>query len=98
VRGAAENEIVRMNVKGKNVRRLIKVKGDFVTVSDPTYSPDGSKIAYTRCRGDCGDPGAKGTGSIWVMNADGSNRKKVLAQATAGVQPAGGLDWGVSTP
>lgn len=98
VRGAAEDVIVRMSAKGRNVRRLAKVHGANVHVSDPTFSPDGSKIAYAQCRGDCGDPEAQGTGSIWVMNADGSNRTKILAQATAGVQPAGDLDWGVSAP
>lgn len=98
VRGTTGNEIVRMDASGKNVRRLVKVRGSFVNLSDPTFSPDGSKIAYVRCKGDCGDPGASGNGSIWVMNADGSNRRKILAQATAGVQPAAGLDWGVSPP
>jgi hypothetical protein len=51
-----------------------------------------------------GDPPSRmpmsmqGTGSIWVMNADGSNRREILAQAKAGVQPVGSLDWGVSAP
>jgi len=96
VRGTAENEIVRMNAKGGNVRRLAKVKGAYVNLSDPTYSPDGSKIAYVRCKGDCGD--GQGAGSIWVMDADGSNRKRILAQASSGVQPAAGLDWGIRPP
>lgn len=98
VRGAAENVIVRMNARGRNVRRLVKVRGAEVHLSDAAFSPDGSKIAYTRCKGDCGDPDAQGTGSIWVMNADGSDRQKVLTQAGAGVQPVGDLDWGVSAP
>jgi hypothetical protein len=98
VRGAAEDEIVRMNARGRHVRRLVKVHGANVHLSDPTFSPDGSKIAYARCAGDCGDPEEQGTGSIWVMNADGSKRTKILAQATAGVQPVGDLDWGVSAP
>jgi len=32
------------------------------------------------------------------MNADGSNRRRILSQATAGVQPVGDLDWGVGAP
>jgi hypothetical protein len=32
------------------------------------------------------------------MNADGSNVTQILAQAMAGVQPDGSLDWGVSAP
>jgi Tol biopolymer transport system component len=96
VRGAAEDEIVRMSAAGNNVRMLVKVPG--ATLSSPTFSPDGSKIAYTQCVGDCGDPSLQGTGSIWVMNADGSDVKQILAQATAGVQPDGSLDWGVGAP
>jgi Tol biopolymer transport system component len=96
VRGAAQDEIVRMSPGGSNVRMLVKVPG--ATLSSPTFSPDGSKIAFTQCVGDCGDPDLQGTGSIWVMNADGSGVTQVLAQATAGVQPDGSLDWGVSAP
>ena len=85
-----------MSATGSNVQVLVKVPG--AALSSPTFSPDGSKIAYTQCVGDCGDPGESGTGSIWVMNADGTNRTIILAQATAGVQPGGFLDWGVSAP
>ena len=93
VRGAAADEIVRMSARGRKVRMLAKVPG--ATLSSPTFSPDGSKIAYAQCLGDCGDPGLQGTGSIWVMDADGSNATQILDQATAGVQPDGELDWGV---
>ncbi len=94
VRGAAQSEIVRMSAGGGNVRTLAKVPG--AQLSSPTFSPDGSKIAYTKCVGDCGDPFSPGTGSLWVMNADGSHVTEILAQATAGVQPDGSLDWGVN--
>jgi RTX calcium-binding nonapeptide repeat (4 copies) len=73
----------------------VTVTGDGVTVSSPTFSPDGSKIAFTQCVGDCGDPMLQGTGSIWVMNPDGSGVRQILNQATAGVQPDGTLNWGV---
>jgi Tol biopolymer transport system component len=96
VGGADQDEIVRMSAGGGNIRMLVKVPG--VTLSSPTFSPDGSKIAYTQCMGDCGDPDLQGTGSVWVMNADGSNVRQILAQATAGVQPDGSLDWGVNAP
>jgi Tol biopolymer transport system component len=93
VRGAAADEIVRMSAAGSSVRTLVKVPG--AHLSSPTFSPDGSKIAYTQCVGDCGDPSLQGTGSIWVMDADGSDVTQILNQATAGVQPDGSLDWGV---
>jgi Tol biopolymer transport system component len=97
VRGAAQDEIVRMSPGGSNIHELVKVPG--ATLSSPTFSPDGSKVAYTQCMGgDCGDPNLQGTGSIWVMSADGSDVTQVLDQATAGVQPDGSLDWGVAAP
>ncbi|KAB2344376.1 protein kinase domain-containing protein [Actinomadura rudentiformis] len=42
---------------------------DGVTANDPEWSPDGTKIAYTR--------GAYPNGDIWVMNADGSGDRKL---------------------
>jgi Tol biopolymer transport system component len=93
VRGTAGNEIVRMSATGSNIRTLMEVTG--ATLGSPTFSPDGTKIAFTSCVGDCGDPSLDGTGSLWVMNADGSGLRQILAQATAGVQPDGSLDWGV---
>jgi Tol biopolymer transport system component len=37
------------------------------------WSPDGRKLAFSKYR-----ESAQGTGSIWVMNADGSDAKKVI--------------------
>jgi Tol biopolymer transport system component len=36
---------------------------------DPAWSPDGSRIVYTRT--------AKGDGGLWIMNADGSNKRRL---------------------
>ena len=94
VRGSAADEIVRVSVLGTTVRSLIKVPG--AALSSPTFSPDGSKIAFLQCVGDCGDPQLAGTGSLWVMDADGSDLTLVLDQTTAGMQPFGYVDWGVS--
>lgn len=37
----------------------------------PSYSPDGNMIVYTRT--------AKGDGALWVMNADGSNKRRLTS-------------------
>ena len=95
VRGAAQDEIVRVSLAGTVMRSLIKVPG--AALSSPMFSPDGSKIAFLQCVGDCGDPDLQGTGSVWVMDADGSNPMLVLGQTPGGVQPFGYLDWGVET-
>ena len=36
---------------------------------DPAWSPDGSRIVYTRT--------ANGDGGLWIMNADGSNKRRL---------------------
>jgi TolB protein len=96
LRGRSFGQIVRMTPNGKNVRVLRTVRG--ATVTSPTFSPDGSKIAYMQCVGDCGDPELQGQGSIWVMDADGSNAVQIVGPSAAGVRPGGTLDWGVAAP
>src|SRR4029450_3505512 len=38
---------------------------------DPVFSPSGDRIAYVRERG--------GVGEIWIMNADGSNQRRLTS-------------------
>ena len=51
-----------MNADGSN---KVKLTGDTEKFNSPTWSPDGTKIAFA---------GPENKGDIWVMNADGSNR------------------------
>ena len=44
---------------------------------DPSFSPDGRMIAYYRLRADRGDE----FGEIWVMNADGTGKRRVALGA-----------------
>jgi Tol biopolymer transport system component len=89
-----QRTIVSMRPNGTGVRVLTSVSGARTGVVDAVYSPDGTKIAYLQCAGDCGDPDLQGQGSIWVMNADGSGKQRVFNGGN-GVQPASRLSWGV---
>jgi len=98
------DQIVRMTPGGTNIVVLLTLPAAEGFLALPTFSPDGKKIAFERCTpinpqagGDCGDPAnTSALGSIWVMNADGSNPTKILDQTTTGVQPdISTLSWGV---
>jgi Tol biopolymer transport system component len=89
-----QRTIVSMRPNGTGLRVLTSVSGARTGVVDAEYSPDGTKIAYLQCTGDCGDPDLQGQGSIWVMNANGSGKQRVFNGGN-GVQPANRLSWGV---
>jgi Tol biopolymer transport system component len=89
-----QRTIVSMRPNGTGVRVLTSVSGAETGIVDAVYSPDGRKIAYLQCTGDCGDPSLRGQGSIWVMNANGSGKRRVFNGGN-GVQPANRLSWGV---
>jgi Tol biopolymer transport system component len=92
VAGADSKRIVRIRPDGTHVRTLAKVKGG--GIASVVFAPNGRKLVFVKCKGDCGDPlNHTGVGSIWVMNANGSHRHAILTQAKTGVQPAGRVDW-----
>jgi Tol biopolymer transport system component len=90
-----QRTIVSMRPNGTDVRVLTTASGAHTAIDDAVYSPNGKKIAYLQCTGDCGDPMLQGQGSIWVMNADGTGKHRVFNGGN-GVQPANRLSWGVS--
>lgn len=59
-------DIMLINSDGTGLRRL-------TTGIDPALSPDGSRIAFTRWDG-------AGMGTVWVINADGSNEHPVMSE------------------
>jgi Tol biopolymer transport system component len=89
-----QGTIVSMRPNGTGVRVLTNVSGAETGIVDAVYSPDGKKIAYLQCAGDCGDPQLQGQGSIWVMNANGSGKQRVFNGGN-GVQPASRLSWAI---
>ncbi|MBA2714580.1 MAG: PD40 domain-containing protein, partial [Rubrobacteraceae bacterium] len=95
VPNSGENCIYKMNADGTNQTNLtpeINVScpggGSFShqNVSEhPSWSPDGSKIAF---RGSVGCAGTSGL-NIWVMNPDGSGKTSIVSDnATSDDQPA----------
>ena len=90
-----QRTIVSIRPNGTGVRVLTTVSGAETGVADAIYSPDGTKIAYLQCTGDCGDPELRGQGSIWVMNANGSGKRRVFNGGNR-VQPADRLAWRAS--
>jgi Tol biopolymer transport system component len=92
VRG--QGTLVSMSLTGTGLRVLTNVRAAHTFISSAVYSPDGKKIAYMQCTGDCGDPQLQGQGSIWVMNANGSKRQRVFNGGN-GTQPADRLAWGI---
>lgn len=61
---AIEWNIWTMTIEGKNLRQLTTDRGRY-----PNWSPDGSKIIYCK-------PSMEG-GTLWIMNADGSEKTQV---------------------
>jgi len=64
--------------------RLIYDPGHLM-VFTPVLSPDGSRVAFFEGRGDWGN-------SLWVMNFDGTDKRRVLGWKEAGRHP-GSLQW-----
>ena len=86
-----QRTLVSMRPNGTGIRVLTSVSGPAHTsIASAVYSPDGTKIAYLQCTGDCGDPGLQGQGSIWVVNANGSGKKRIFnGTPTASSRPTG---------
>jgi dipeptidyl aminopeptidase/acylaminoacyl peptidase len=79
--------IVTVNADGTGRRALTRptrTSGDF----DPAWSPNGRRIAYVHSTGSTVGPGQAGT-EIWVMNADGSGKRRL----TQNVSFDGGPTW-----
>ena|SRR5215217_2037432 len=90
-----QRTLVSMRPDGTGVRVLTSVSGAHTGLASAVYSPDGKKIAYLQCTGDCGDPQLQGQGSIWVMNANGSGKQRIF-NGVKDTQPADRLSWSVS--
>ena len=68
-------EIFAMNADGSNPVNLTQTPGEHELY--PQVSPDGSRIAFVADRGE----GREAVRSLWVMDIDGKNRKKLADYA-----------------
>lgn len=64
VDGTAYTQIIRFNIAALSLTQITTDGGDY-----PAWSPDGNRIVYTRT--------AKGDGGLWIMNADGSGKRRL---------------------
>ena len=81
---ARSQEIYLMNADGTNLVRLT-TNGFYDAM--PTFSPDGSRVAYLCSRPFNGTPPGRND-EICVMNADGSNERILAAHPAADLSPA----------
>ena len=76
------SDIWIMNADGTNARNLTAELPFELTRGEPAWSPDGQWIAFTASRGTAGP----GRGSIWIMRADGSEKRQLT------LNPGNGFD------
>ncbi|MFN8110934.1 MAG: hypothetical protein U0Y82_13980 [Thermoleophilia bacterium] len=69
-----------MNIDGSAAHRIVK-KRVFYGESMPAWSPDGTRIVYDRLTG------SRPNADIYVMNADGTNQRQLVASRGADGEP-----------
>jgi hypothetical protein len=69
---SGDDEIYTISTDGTNVQRL--TNNGWEWDKHPSWSPDGSQIVYWSNRG-------AGRKQLWIMNADGSNQRPLLASS-----------------
>jgi TolB protein len=65
-----------MNIDGSNLTRLTNESG--VWDSEPAWSPDGTRIAFTRIY-----PAQNNRNELWLMDADGANQRWIGVEGFA---------------
>lgn len=76
-------EIYVMNVGGSGVQRLTQTPGAGASNWHPAWSPDGTRIAFSAVR----DEGSRLGQQIYVMNADGSDTRRLTQPPGEGNTP-----------
>lgn len=84
--GAGGVEIFSMRTDGTGLRQLTDTDGENFL---PEWSPDARRIAFVSTRDTV--PGERRVGQVYVMNADGTNQKRLTDRSAGYVD--GSLDW-----
>ena len=77
-------EIYSMTPDSSDPRRLTN---SFALNDHPTWSPDGKRLVFTSTRQPAGKPG-RSWNALYVMNADGSDVKRLSPPGAADLSPA----------
>lgn len=78
-------QIYKMREDGSGVKKL--TDGEYSSI-DPAWSPDGTRIAYSR------SDGSTGGEALWVMDADGDNKQPLITNPrTDSPQPGNRPAW-----
>lgn len=80
-----ETGVHLMNSQGRSLKTLVSAELSMASVSKAAWSPDGARIAYVKA-------GQDEFGSIWVMNADGSGKKRLTDGKTSDSDPEWAAD------
>ena len=75
VKAEDSSEIWRMSADGTQQTRLLEATGDGVDASLPAWSPDGTRIAYTRWRN---TSDSDQIASVWTIAADGTDARQLV--------------------
>ena len=90
--GAGGTEIWTIEVDTREERLLMRLPHEPADVQNvvhsPVWSPDGRRIAFSLGR--IKDPDNRGPNEVWVMENDGSNRRRVVTDVgvTSSTRPA----------
>ena len=82
-------DIYLMDLSSKRTQRLTNVSG---WAGSPSWSSDGQMITYYVAEPRTGGAGDRTRGQIWLMQADGTNQRRVTTTETTALSPEFTLD------
>jgi Tol biopolymer transport system component len=84
--GSGWDSILTVRADGTGLRKLTESLEQGFMDFEPAWSPDGKRIAFVRSTGNTIGPETIGT-EIWVMNADGTHKRRLTRNRLADESP-----------